>query len=422
MTSLNNAIRSLSECVKCNVRFTFLLLFLVFAYFYANSQTEYKIISPSGDGWVIPSSATDEDQVSIKYSGNKYVQSVKVVPLPMSVAITPMCLPKLVAGETMSLSANVSPNIAANKTVTWSVSGDAVSINAYGTVTAQKTGIATITVTTNKNNKQSSITVEVVSTNNNYVPKPFSVANGKKIYFSKGNLQYNVNDNTWRFANNQWDFVGGDDVRAGNMGCTSNESDGPWIDLFGWGTWTKNGAAPTCTTSVNTDYKTGVESSGAFENVCKGNIGSEWKTLSNDEWHYLLTKRSNATKLCGIASVNGVNGLILLPDQWSDPKPDGKVFKSGGFTLNQGREYFKAANEYNSSQWTQMERSGAVFLPAAGIIKEKVLGWINWEGCYYTDMAEDADHACLMSFAEIGIGFGTGYRCNGCSVRLVRFL
>lgn len=32
--------------------------------------------------------------------------------------------------------------------------------------------------------------------------------NGDQVYFSQGNLQYQASTNTWRFAENQWDFVG----------------------------------------------------------------------------------------------------------------------------------------------------------------------------------------------------------------------
>ena len=32
---------------------------------------------------------------------------------------------------------------------------------------------------------------------------------GGKVYFSKGNLQYQASTNTWRFAEHQWDHVGG---------------------------------------------------------------------------------------------------------------------------------------------------------------------------------------------------------------------
>ena len=36
----------------------------------------------------------------------------------------------------------------------------------------------------------------------------FSVSEGQQVYFSKGNLQYQASTNTWKFAENQYDYVG----------------------------------------------------------------------------------------------------------------------------------------------------------------------------------------------------------------------
>lgn len=53
--------------------------------------------------------------------------------------------------------------------------------------------------------------------------------NSDKVYFSQGNLQYQASTNTWRFANNQYDYVG-----SANSNISSSNSG--WIDLFGWAT------------------------------------------------------------------------------------------------------------------------------------------------------------------------------------------
>lgn len=36
----------------------------------------------------------------------------------------------------------------------------------------------------------------------------FSVSEVQQVFFSKSNLQYRASTKTWRFAENQWDFVG----------------------------------------------------------------------------------------------------------------------------------------------------------------------------------------------------------------------
>ena len=57
----------------------------------------------------------------------------------------------------------------------------------------------------------------------------FSVSAGQKVYFSKGNLQYQASTSKWRFAEHQFDCIGDDNsnIEQYNSG---------WIDLFGWGT------------------------------------------------------------------------------------------------------------------------------------------------------------------------------------------
>lgn len=74
-----------------------------------------------------------------------------------------------------------------------------------------------------------------------YKPQPISVGLNHQVYFSPGNLQFNAvqgthkcadgktQQGTWRFAENQYDEIGGDNR---NLSATY---DG-YIDLFGWGT------------------------------------------------------------------------------------------------------------------------------------------------------------------------------------------
>ncbi|MBO4340529.1 MAG: serine/threonine protein kinase, partial [Bacteroidales bacterium] len=57
----------------------------------------------------------------------------------------------------------------------------------------------------------------------------FSVSDSSQVYFSKGNLQYQATTQLWRFAPQQYDFVGIDNNKI-------SPTWGGWIDLFGWGT------------------------------------------------------------------------------------------------------------------------------------------------------------------------------------------
>lgn len=169
------------------------------------TNENHTITPPSTSDWDIPSTAKKGDNVNIKYTGDKYLKSVKVVPLPTSVTIkTTDCL-TMIVGETLSLQAEIYPDISGvDKNVTWSVSsGNAVTVDANGKVTAVQEGDATVTVTTNTNNKTDNLTISVKKIPSKCIPGIFSVGECKRVCFSKGNLQYNVNDETWRFAANQ---------------------------------------------------------------------------------------------------------------------------------------------------------------------------------------------------------------------------
>ena len=184
-----------------------------------------------------------------------------------------------------------------------------------------------------------------------FVAKPFSVSATKTVTFSPGNLQYHPANDEWRFAPSQLDYVGADNAKI-------SPSYNGWIDLFGWGT----GNNPTNNSTDYEDYPTFVDWG---VNKIGNDAPNTWRTLTYNEWDYILNNRSNASNLKGVAQVNGVNGLILLPDNWTCPS--GVTFKSGFNDENYYSPY--AIEEYqtfNASDWAKLEASGAVFLPAAG--------------------------------------------------------
>ena len=204
------------------------------------------------------------------------------------------------------------------------------------------------------------------------LPGLFSVnADGQQVQFSQGNLQYRASTRTWRFAKHQYDVVG--DATAGNVyenGVKSNNEaigndyDG-WIDLFGWGT----GSTPTLSATDTQLYLTYHEWG---NNTIQTSTHTGWRTLTNKEYVYLVHDRANAAMLFGLGSVNGQNGVILLPDNWC--QPDGLSFTASttrGLEWN-GTYYFNEQadnythNAYTEAEWAQMESAGAVFLPAAG--------------------------------------------------------
>ncbi|MBO7316646.1 MAG: hypothetical protein J6U44_05745, partial [Paludibacteraceae bacterium] len=201
---------------------------------------------------------------------------------------------------------------------------------------------------------------------------------------------------------------------------TANVSDGALadkIDLFGWSadnTTAKFGV------SISEDYD---DYSGTFVDWGTNQIGADapntWRTLTYDEWYYLRYERPNYDELIGVAQVNGVNGLILLPDGWTSP--DGITFKSG-FHSNNGVDYYAAYQTFTADQWSKMEAAGAVFLPAAGDRDGSDVRSVQYNGRYWSATESGSYIAYYLGFYSCEADWNTSTRNYGRSVRLVKDL
>ena len=258
------------------------------------------------------------------------------------------------------------------------------------------------------------------------VPAPAGAIDGKftindsggKVYFSQGNLQATTTDLgahwTWSFATNQWDCIGGrfileSEPQTGNNFISGNGivSANGTVDLFGWST----------STTYYGIYYSGSSGSysGPFVDWGSIAIGSDaantWHTLTKDEWKYLFESRTDAGNKYGKATVNGIHGVVLLPDGWSIP--DGCYFTAGygnGWDIN----------IYDASAWNDMEANGAVFLPAAGVRRETSVSVVGSNGQYWSSTSSTSTYAYYMFFGNSSMYDHSLYRCNGRSVRLVR--
>lgn len=232
-----------------------------------------------------------------------------------------------------------------------------------------------------------------------YLPGVFTIADGKKVKFSKGNLQYHCMSKTWRFAENQWDYIGSANENI------SSFYDG-YIDLFGWGMWLEDGN-PVNKSTTYSDYTWDDSKSSAF--------GSEWTTLTKAEWEYLFnTRTTTSTIRYAMAQVNNVNGVILLPDNWS---PETYTLTN----TNTSNAAF-TTNTIDATNWSTLEAAGAVFLPAAGYrLRESVEG-AGSNGYYWSGTARGTSDAYIV-YCESGKLYPTddyGSRFCGFSVRPVR--
>ena len=234
-------------------------------------------------------------------------------------------------------------------------------------------------------------------------------ADGDQVVFSQGNLQY---VGTWQFATNQWDYFG------------ESQSDNH-RDLFGFGT----GDNPNNVSTDYHDYATYTEW-GNNPITNGGNKANQWRTLTRDEWVYLFHGRTNAATLFGLGSVNGLNGTILLPDNWTLPSglsftastSTGLVWTDDSYYYDSNGGHF-GDNTYTTEQWATMEAAGAVFLPAAGyrLGADVYVYDVGSDGGYWSSTPYDENYAYYLYFYSNSLNPQNGNdRYNGLSVRLVQ--
>lgn len=169
----------------------------------------------------------------------------------------------------------------------------------------------------------------VIQIINGTIMSKFSVSSTKKVYFSKGNLQYNAmlgthqcvdgttKKGTWRFAENQWDIIGEDNKN-------NSSSYNGWIDLFAWGTsgykYTPDSLYQASSSSsknhlaISGDIESTKHDWGYYNAISNADHNFEWRTLNHDEWEYLLSNHD-----WYLATVNNIKGMILLPKSYEEP-------------------------------------------------------------------------------------------------------
>lgn len=270
----------------------------------------------------------------------------------------------------------------------------------------------------------------------------FSVSATKKVRFSKGNLQYKTTGThtvtgggsatgTWRFAEHQYDYIGTD-----NSNISSSYTG--WIDLFCWGTsgWNSGATAyqPYAVSLTSSNYYPGGSNTnnltgtyaradwGVYNAISNGgDLPGLWRTLTEDEWSYLIFTRSASTvggtnnARYARAKVNGTSGVILFPDTFTMP---------AGLTVTNvnTRTTSYTSNTYTTSQWSQMETAGCIFLPAAGHRAVTEISIVGTAGEYWSSTHCDSEgKAIMMNILTNELYTGACIiRSCGRSVRLVQ--
>lgn len=310
-----------------------------------------------------------------------------------------------------------------------------------------------VTATNGTNYYIKSLTGKTYARNNGYnvswkmtalpegaLPGKFTInAGGNKVRFSKGNLQAVFasagSSRTWKFATNQWDYIGSAAANTSINGSGSVSVAGT-VDLFGWvgtssssynnyGIWnntTANDYGNTKNESLKNDWGHNAITNG-------GNTADMWRTLTREEWGYMLSTRSGATvngsnnvrfaKATIRTDATGVKGLLLFPDGATFDASEASWGK-----LNDG--YEKYTTTCTAAQWTALEAKGCVFLPAAGNRTGTTVSDAGNAGAYWSATGSDsnASYSNRVSFGQTSWSNPQNgaqqQKTYGHSVRLVR--
>lgn len=247
------------------------------------------------------------------------------------------------------------------------------------------------------------VTIETVVLPEGAINGLFTInANGDKVFFSQGNLKYTKSVSAWSFMEHQYDMVEflGQDVGE-------NYANQDVVSMFGWGT----GSNPTNTSESNSDYPDFDDwGNNAISNG--GNTPNLWRTLSFPEWKYVLRTRETPSGIrIAMANVMNVNGVIILPDNWSASTYDLNNTNQIGASFS--------SNIIPAASWTTLQDAGAVFLPTSGYRYGTLIQNVGTSGEYWSSSDSGPSGACCIGIEDEFLGDGYVFRDEGKLVRLV---
>lgn len=160
----------------------------------------------------------------------------------------------------------------------------------------------------------------------------FSVSATKKVSFSKGNLLQS--GSTYKFADYQY-----------------NKTESGYTYLFNWN---------------DGDYAQTMNERGANPISNGGNTANMWRTLTQSEWHYLLSFDGRGVNYgdwrWALVKVNNIGGMIIFPDGFDWPLDESKIPEK----LSKSATISWNSKNYTLDEWGTLEAAGCVFLPATG--------------------------------------------------------
>jgi hypothetical protein len=266
-------------------------------------------------------------------------------------------------GSTITLTATArdyaNNTLSSGVTYAWHSSDDTkATVSASGVVTGVAAGSANITVTATKDGITVASAAFAVTVGSAVVDHPFSVSASKKVLIAHGNLKMVKSGSTTTYSIQSPEY----NRCFPSNSATWNENN---RDLFTW--------SEACnTSSLTIDGETG------------------YRILTKDEWVYLINTRTG--KRYAKATVAGVAGLIIFPDEYTHPSGLAAI-KS----VNTGNAAY-TANSFTADQWSAMSNAGAVFLPAAGRYYSSVLSYVGSLGSYWSSTRSNSGYAYRLYF------------------------
>ena len=356
------------------------------------------------------------------------------------------------------------------------LAGKNLNMKIYGNAKYMEKNAASVTLARNKY-YTSAINFDVLTTVNTNLPGfsiapnkrvlfspgnlQWSATNGGTTLTTHATADGLGAEGTWRFAENQWDVVGdatngtvygvGGDMTAKCDNTQISATYQGWIDLFGWGTsgyhdatdqynryyypyntergtvnetynWFGYGPSINMTdpnlvgTSANYDW--GVYNAIYNPKTNTTDAPGTWRTLTTNEWAYLLESRKinvncGSFNMYGSATVNGVTGLVLLPDNWNPAL-------CPTFTYGHGSPTYNIFDETTTTKWSEMEAAGCIFLPRTGTRINTNVGSVTNAGSYSSSTSYGSGYL-YRTLETTGLSaWNTYQRFYASAVRLVK--
>ena len=213
------------------------------------------------------------------------------------------------------------------------------------------------------------------------LPEGFSVRNGRIVHFTPGNLYYDGSN--FHFEENQW---------------TARITNWADSDTIGHFYYSKNISVATQKNKPTRINDRIFPNDGLYTpnmNFTIDGQANKYLALSMEDFQDLRDRKSTigatGKSLYGMGTVNGVKGIIFLPDKWDATIP----FNYGTSSCSN--------NVYSGTDWEDMEYDGAVFLPIAGYSSSgdgKISNTNKSKGLYWTSKFDIGSGSSSYGTAE----------------------